>query len=116
VLFFILNVSVVFFGKNYKFNNIKLSLISMNKITYLFGAGASRNALPICEEIPDRINNLINVLNSTDLLLDDKSPFEGVGGSSEKSKRGYQLQLIDDLNWLLNESKKHSSVDTLAKN
>ncbi len=75
MLFFILNVSVVFFGKNYKFNNIKLSLISMNKITYLYGAGASRNALPICEEIPDRINNLINVLNSTDLLLDDKSPF-----------------------------------------
>jgi hypothetical protein len=87
----------------------------MNKITYLFGAGASCNALPIVKEIPERIKSLIRILNSRDLQLDDKSTFEGIDSSSQNSKRVFQLKLIDDLNWLLNESGRHSSVDTMAK-
>ena len=36
----------------------------MNKITYLFGAGASRHALPIVDEIPDRLKKLIDLLET----------------------------------------------------
>lgn len=79
----------------------------------MFGAGASKNALPIVKEIPERIKNLIEVLNSTVLFLDENAKFDV--GNSSKSKREYQLQLIDDLNWLLTESGRHSSVDTFAK-
>ncbi len=87
----------------------------MNKITYLFGAGASCNALPIVKEIPEGIKSLMRVLKSRDLMLDDKSTFGGQGFQSQDSKRVFQLKLIDELNWLLNESGSHSSVDTLAK-
>lgn len=87
----------------------------MNKITFLFGAGASCNALPIVKEIPERLKALIDILNSTTLMLDDNKTFEGLGSVSPKSKRAYQLELIEDLKWLLNESQRHSSVDTLAK-
>lgn len=87
----------------------------MNKITYLFGAGASCNVLPIVKEIPERINGLVQVLRSRNLMLDDKSTFNANGDQSQDSKRVSQLKLIDDLNWLLNESGNHSSVDTFAK-
>ena len=87
----------------------------MNKITYLFGAGASCNALPIVKEIPERIKSLIQILRSRNLMLDDKSTFDGHGFQSQDSQRVFQLKLIDDLNWLLSESGSHSSVDTFAK-
>lgn len=42
----------------------------MNKVTYLFGAGASAGALPIINQIPDRLNELITFLkdNVTQLV------------------------------------------------
>jgi len=41
-----------------------LNLIIMNNITYLFGAGASVGALPIVNQIPNRIENLIALMES----------------------------------------------------
>jgi len=87
----------------------------MNKITFLFGAGASCNALPMVKDIPERLEKLIGVLNSPALLLDDNTTFEGLKTDSPKTKREYQKNLIDDLRWLVKESVRHSSVDTLAK-
>ena len=87
----------------------------MNKITYLFGAGASRHAVPIVNEIPDRIKKLIEFLESDHLKLDSNSSFEDLQLPSQKSKRDYQLDLISALKWMMNESQNHASIDTFAK-
>jgi len=87
----------------------------MDKITFLFGAGASANALPIVSEIPDRLKFLIDKLDSSILQLDEKTTFDGLDTLEPKSKKEYQLMLIGDLFWILEESKRHSSIDTFAK-
>src|SRR5437016_3093936 len=43
----------------------------MNKVTYLFGAGASRGAVPIVNEIPSRLVNFKNALVNTNGLTDN---------------------------------------------
>ncbi|RKN78526.1 hypothetical protein [Ulvibacterium marinum] len=87
----------------------------MNKIVYLFGAGASRNALPIVDEIPDRIQELIELLKSDDLQLSNKDKYDDLTSNAPESKSHYQLELIKNLEWLLTESSNHASVDTFAK-
>lgn len=86
----------------------------MEKITYLFGAGASAHTLPIVEGIPDRIEKLIIKLESSDLALDNDLIFDD-GLPNRKSKRGYQIELISSLKWMLIESRGYSSIDTFAK-
>lgn len=87
----------------------------MNKITYLFGAGASRHALPIVNEIPDRIKTLIELLETEELKLDDASTYDDLKLKNPKTKRELQLELIESLKWMLLESQKHASIDTFAK-
>ena len=88
---------------------------NMDKITFLFGAGASCNALPIVKKIPERLKALIDALGSTALSLPNNRTYEDLKIDSPKSQREYQLEMIEDLKWLLAESQRHSSVDTLAK-
>jgi len=83
----------------------------MNKIVYLFGAGASRNALPIVKEIPDKIRELIKLLESSDYQISSDEKFDDL----PDTKHHYQKQLTNDLKWLLKESLNYSSVDTFAK-
>lgn len=82
------------------------------KITYLLGAGASRNALPIVEEIPDRLEKLIELLKTNDesFFNDEWTHFRF--RNSKKQLHGFMIQ---DFEWLLAESKNHSSIDTFAK-
>jgi hypothetical protein len=87
----------------------------MNKIVYLFGAGASRNALPIVNEIPQKLEKLINLLKQEELQLSDSETFEDINIKNLETKKNYQERLINDLEWLLTESSKHASVDTFAK-
>lgn len=87
----------------------------MNKITYLFGAGASKNALPIVNEIPERLSNLISLLDSESLILDDNISFPKFEIIGDGSKRDFQISVINDLKWLHSESARHSSIDTFAK-
>lgn len=87
----------------------------MKKITYLFGAGASRHALPIVDEIPDRVKKLIELLESDDLKLDDNSTYDNLKLQNPKTKREHQMDLIESLKWMMTESKNHASVDTFAK-
>lgn len=87
----------------------------MSKITYLFGAGASRHALPIVNEIPDRIEKLINLLKRDDLKLDESSTYDDLNFKTPKTKLEYQVELIESLKWMLVESRKHASIDTFAK-
>ncbi|MBO0343581.1 hypothetical protein [Flagellimonas profundi] len=87
----------------------------MKNITYLFGAGASKGALPIVNEITDRIGNLIVRLTQfprTHLMgiLNE----ETING--EKHDLSVSLdKIIEDLEWLKRESDNHASIDTYAK-
>ena len=87
----------------------------MSKITYIFGAGASRNALPIVKDIPDRLKSLINLLESEKLQLSTEEKFKDTRLENLQSKNFYQKKLIKDLQWLLDYESKHSSVDTFAR-
>ena len=87
----------------------------MNKITYLFGAGASKHALPIVNEIPDRLIKLIELIETDEFKLDDSSTFTDLNLSNSKTKNDYQKELIASLKWMLQESKNHASIDTFAK-
>lgn len=89
----------------------------MTKVTYLFGAGASANALPLVNELPKRMNELADHWikgenRNKNLLLSENEFFSNF---PSKSKREYQNQLLDDMKWLSTEAAKHASVDTLAK-
>lgn len=86
----------------------------MNVITYLFGAGASKEALPLVHEIPNKIADVITILESPDYQLDSDSIISD--GNKQSIKKGVaQSDLIEDLKWLRTESAKSASVDTLAK-
>ncbi len=82
-------------------------------ITYLFGAGASRNALPIVEEIPTRLKGVIDLLNSDNCKLLDSEYYDIF--NVKINKRKAQTELVSDLEWLYTESIRHASIDTLAK-
>jgi len=83
------------------------------KVTYLFGAGASRNALPIVNEIPVRIHSVIELLEREDMQLSDIEKYSDYQISI--SKKEVQAKLIEDLRWLLSNSENHASIDTFAK-
>lgn len=81
-------------------------------ITYLFGAGASREALPIVNEIPSRLKKIIEILRTNNLHISNQESFKDV---PEKTQFQLLEQLIEDLTWVLEKSENHASVDTFAK-
>ena len=83
-------------------------------ISYLFGAGASAEALPIVNQIPQRIENLISLMESDDYKLADNE-FYTQCNFEQYSKRQIQGWFVDDLKWLLDKTKNHASIDTFAK-
>lgn len=85
----------------------------MNKIIYLFGAGASRGAVPIINEIPGKIKECIELLQREEFQLSVKEFYSDL--KLNRSKREIQLYLINDLKWLLSASSLHASIDTFAK-
>lgn len=87
----------------------------MNKITYLFGAGASFHALPIVDEFSDRLDKLINLLEQEDMALDSEESFYTLAANNKESKRDSQLEFIESLRWMMEESKSSASIDTYAK-
>lgn len=87
------------------------------KITYLLGAGASANTLPVVADMSTRINVLTNILKAEK----DKALQPDAQTSSGPE---YQIifdyvevltGIIEDFVWLSRESKNYYSVDTLAK-
>jgi len=81
----------------------------MSKITYLFGAGASANALPIVRNISSNIEALINYYSQLNTIILDSYSSNEFDANSEKK------QLVEDLNWLKSETSRHASIDTFAK-
>lgn len=85
----------------------------MVKVTYYFGAGASIGALPIVNQIPDRMRDMIDLLESEEYQLSDEEKYADL--KIDVSKYNIQLKLIEDLKWLLEKSANHASIDTFAK-
>lgn len=86
----------------------------MTKVTYYFGAGASYGALPIVNQIPERIENLIKLMKLDDYRLSDKETYRE-NNINQYTKKQIQDWLIEDLEWLLDRTANHASIDTFAK-
>ncbi len=81
----------------------------MTKVTYLFGAGASANALPVVKNLPKRITELATEIGNKEL---SSGPFTLIPDG--ETKRTYQENLLKDLLWLA-DSSKGTTVDDFAK-
>lgn len=82
----------------------------MANVTYLFGAGASAKALPVVRAIPEALKALINRIESDGLNVRPSSNEELITAHT----KGTEL-LLKDLKWLLENSNRHSTIDTFAK-
>ena len=78
-------------------------------ITYLFGAGASCNALPIVNQIPQRLDLMVDRLTSNEFEFNSEESHENI------SKVDLLQDLLKDLRWLRDSCENHASVDTFAK-
>jgi hypothetical protein len=72
----------------------------MKNITYLFGAGASANALPVVRIFNERLEKFQKYLK------DNRNKF----------RNSVLDTFMNDLGLILEESNKHSTIDTVAKN
>ena len=78
------------------------------KTVFLFGAGASANAMPINNQLKDRLKRLASTLSNQFTSLVPKT-----SGSIE-NKELLNL-LIKDLEWLAEKAKDHDTIDTFAR-
>lgn len=82
-------------------------------ITYLLGAGASANEIPVVNSFVSELekfkNKLIEKFRITDNYFDSSNQQVNVTVTQAKEK------LIKDYEWLIQESKKFSTIDTFAK-
>ncbi|ULC59598.1 hypothetical protein MBM09_01155 [Flaviramulus sp. BrNp1-15] len=94
-------------------------------ITYLLGAGASYNALPIVKDIPNALNDFSEEFNPS--ILNNSHPNSSIIYKDNiinnylsqheelKNNSEYILKFHNDIVWLKKESEKHTSIDTFAK-
>ncbi len=92
-----------------------MKLSEPTKVAYLFGAGASANALPVVNQIPKYITDIRNGLAPSALKLSNKDKFGQYVSHLPENRLWYQEELIKDLKWLETASSRHASVDTFAK-
>lgn len=78
-------------------------------ITYLLGAGASYNALPVIDELPERLLFFEKKLEET------KNFLPVVKNKPNHLKTDDIQKLMTSVQWLLKEMSTHKTVDTLAK-
>jgi len=80
----------------------------MVNITYLFGAGASANELPLIRGIKDEL------IAFKKKIIDVKEGFEHSEKFNETDQKIY-IDTISDLGWLISEVSNHATIDTFAK-
>lgn len=71
--------------------------MDMKRVTYLIGAGASAEALPVVFGLPKRFKFFIDLMNNTSI------------------SGGLHPDTMGDLNYVLRNIENHSTVDTYAK-
>jgi hypothetical protein len=84
----------------------------MPKVTYLFGAGASADRLPLVRDIPDRLRYFNQYVGKNRRALD--ATFPDLSPCSIKEIQGEEM-LLTATERLAEEAGKHSSIDTYAK-
>jgi hypothetical protein len=85
------------------------------KITYLLGAGASANALPVVGGIKQRVEEMIKTLSLSHYELNGNFQTEYILESHSRSKLDVQRLFVEDLKWLSRELDNRASIDTYAK-
>src|SRR5208283_2371734 len=86
----------------------------MSKITYLLGAGASCNALPLVNNFKDRLKSFFN----KDIwgALQIRFQIEKTSAHELFPYNGqYGKDFMESVSWLINVADKHASIDTYAK-
>lgn len=87
----------------------------MKNITYLFGAGASIGAVPVVNQIESRITEQIKHLSTfKEKLSTSRIKVHNLGVSPNHYKGGLET-IINELNWMKDACKTHTSIDTFAK-
>lgn len=83
----------------------------MTDVAFLFGAGASAKVLPTVKDIPGRLEKFIKYIDSNrkDFWIIEMTDYP------DKKLSEATDMLVDDLNWLLSNTKMHASIDTFAK-
>ena len=85
----------------------------MAKVTYLLGAGASANAIPVVNNMNKRMEEVRDYLKRN-YLYDNQAKLNSFP-QSIRDNIDFILFFIEELNWLIKESGKHQTIDTLAK-
>lgn len=80
-------------------------------VTYLFGAGASRNSIPILNELIGSMQREKNDLKDN---FAPKAEYITIGGN-EYDAKGLFKQFIEDFEWVIRDGAMHQSIDTFAK-
>lgn len=100
----------------------------MSKVVYLMGAGASYGkrekdsngkdiagkileGLPIVNEIPLRLQQIIELYSEPSYKEDDSVTISEIPINLKNA----QAALVDDLRWLYDNTKRHATIDTFAK-
>jgi hypothetical protein len=81
-------------------------------VTYLLGAGASYEVIPLVKSIPEGLKNFKTFLTEN---IDNISQVASFNKTIGQSARVLLKEFIADLNWLQEKSLIHSSIDTFAK-
>ncbi len=76
-----------------------------NILTYLLGAGASCNSVPLVNEINSEMDKFVTALKD----------FKSSDRYDDPYDDGNTDHLIRDIRWLIRNSKNHASIDTYAK-
>ncbi len=86
----------------------------MANITYLLGAGASANCLPVVSNMNQRFLSMHKVFYS---LNDNRKVYDSFSEMSlVKKKYGTTIKnILDDIKWIIEETNKHQTIDTVAK-
>lgn len=92
----------------------------MSKVTYLLGAGASANTIPVVNNMVYRFEEIIHYLDRTHKDLSNNVMYaQGIMKTRYpeilKNQINILLNFIEDLKWLRAEASRHQTIDTLAK-
>ena len=88
----------------------------MSKISYLLGAGASADVLPVVKNMPERIQEFIARISNSTWAMSTDEKFEGFDDDKKVGTiEEVRQEFIESLKWLYAESKNHASIDTFAK-
>lgn len=88
----------------------------MSKITYLLGAGASKEALPLAKDLADGLLQFSEKILRPAVRRTHGKPRLPLPRDYELAPKGpYAKELVQSFEWLGTEAKRHASVDTYAK-